>query len=168
LAMLFDRFSLRKANAPEASEAAEQPEDELDELPPEPVEEKEVSVQEEELPVFEEVSAAFEPPAEMVFETVTVEKPEIAEQPETVEETEEIPDEPVESMDVPEAAEKPGDSLDDLSLAELVDRFQRRIGIPSVEDIMMAPQNEENNADGEGEHEQTDEETEAPEQPDRN
>ena len=168
LAMLFDQFSLRKANAPEA---AEQPKDEL---PPEPVgEDEEVPVPQEELPVFEEAPVQ-EPPAEMVFETVTVEEPEIAEVPEAAEQfeavegSEEIPDEPAESTDAPEAAEEPGDALDDLSLAELVDRFQRRVGIPSVEDIMAAPQNEENNADGEGEHEQTDEETEAPEQPDRN
>lgn len=174
LAMLFDRFSLRKSNAQddetdEIPQEDGQPEEAPDELPPEPVEEEEIPVppqEEQEVPAAEEMPAAPEPPAEAFLEAVPEEEP----APEAVEEPEEIPDEPAETGDVqaPEAAGESGDALDDLSLAELVDRFQRRVGIPSVEDIIAEPQNEENNADGEGEHEQTNEETETPEQQDRN
>lgn len=174
LAMLFDRFSLRKSNAQddetdEIPQEDGQPEEAPDELPPEPVEEEEIPVppqEEQEVPAAEEMPAAPEPPAEAFLEAVPEEEP----APEAVKEPEEIPDEPAETGDVqvPEAAGESGDALDDLSLAELVDRFQRRVGIPSVEDIIAEPQNEENNADGEGEHEQTNEETETPEQQDRN
>ena len=74
---------------------------------------------------------------------------------------------PVEETEAPAEPRGKGDALDDLSLAELVDRFQKRVGIPSVEEIAAAPQKEENNADGEVENEQTNEETEAPEQQNR-
>lgn len=108
--------------------------------------------------------------------SVTEEPPEepVAVQPEgAVPEAVELPAEasalpgPVEETEAPAEPGGKDDALDDLSLAELVDRFQKRVGLPSVEEIVAAPQKEENNADGEVENEQTNEETEAPEQQNR-
>ena len=139
LAMLFDRFSLRKTESDEPS--SDEPQTD--------------AVQE--TPEGEAVEIPEAEPEEPQAAGVEPDEPDMPdEQP--------VPDEAASSAAEPADAER---ALDDLSLAELVDRFQRRVGIPSADDIAAAPQEQENEADGEGEYEQTNEETEAPEQPDR-
>lgn len=152
LAMLFDRFSLRKNEPQEAPEAeAEEESDAFAEPEQAHAEAQDLAVQEpEELP--EEVIAEESAAAPEEDGTPQAQPPATAEEYAAPEEA-------------AEPAEAPSDdALDDLSLAELVDRFQKRVGIHTVEEIVAAPHEEENNADGEGEHEQTNEDTETPEQ----
>ena len=150
--MLFDRFSLRKNEPQEAPEAeAEEESDAFAEPEQAHAEAQDLAVQEpEELP--EEVIAQESAAAPEEDATPQAQPPATAEQYAAPEEA-------------AEPAEAPSDdALDSLSLAELVDRFQKRVGIHTVEEIVAAPHEEENNADGEGEHEQTNEDTETPEQ----
>lgn len=161
LAMLFDRFTLRKP-APKEPDG-EDGMDDAEEIPQEAAPLPEKILAKGQAVAVPQVSVTEEPAEEPA-----------AVQPEgAVPEAVELPAEapalpgPVEETEAPAEPRGKGDALDDLSLAELVDRFQKRVGIPSVEEIAAAPQKEENNADGEVENEQTNEETEAPEQQNR-
>lgn len=170
LAMLFDRFTLRRPapKEPDDQDEMDDAEEILQEAAPLPeailAEGQAVTVpQAEALETGAQASVTEEPPEEPVAVQPEGAVPEAVELPA---EASALPG-PVEETEAPAEPGGKDDALDDLSLAELVDRFQKRVGLPSVEEIVAAPQKEENNADGEVENEQTNEETEAPEQQNR-
>lgn len=139
LAMLFDRFSLRKSE-----EAAPAPE-----------------AQGEDIPAPEQAA-----PEEPAPEAVPADTPEDASSATDEGEPQAVPDAPAPERPAPEAAPEE-EPLDLASLDELVSRFQERLGIsPAVPAEPAAPLEEvnENQADGDTEHEQENEETETPEQ----
>lgn len=148
LAMLFERFSMKKNAEPEPEQAmpAQEP---AEVLPPE-----------------EEPAGAPEPEPDgepMPEETVQAaeEMTQAAEEPQEEEKAEETP--------APSEDDEDDLELDLASLDALVNQFQQRLGITPVSAAPLPADvnNNENQPDGETEHEQENEETKTPEQQDR-